>query len=284
MNLNLQNDGFERVSCVNAPDYLSNRISTGDSNLDAIFGGGLLPGSTCIIHANAGAGKTSFCLDICERLTRLGKRVKYASGEESKAQLSITGKRLGANNVNIGNVTDIDELTQLTYINDLIVIDSFQTLTCKDKKITKSKIVDYCIRTLIAAVKQNGCILIFILQENGKGEIRGGPSLSFFLDVQMEILRDDEEDPNKRIFAVIKNRFGVTGLFHADLTSTGYVYRGKYDVPKIIATQKKFKGNKKVVDYAISLGMLVAREAIARTVFKKKGGWMPILKSIFKNG
>lgn len=261
MNLNLKHDGFERAGRINVPEHLSQRLVTGDANLDAIFGGGIQAGSCIIVHAGAGVGKTSFCLDLCQKLDRVGYDVKYSSGEESKTQLSATANRIKSSNVQLGNITDVDELAELTETNDLLVIDSFQTLTSTNKKITKFKMIDYALDKLISRAKKNGCALLFIFQENGGGKMSGGPKMAFALDTHINIEKDGKIESG-RLFFVIKNRCGETGVFGANLFNDGYHYTG---LKQHIKMEKK--SNNVLADIGIEIGALILENAVKGTKY-----------------
>lgn len=61
----------------------SDRISTGISELDRVLGGGIVRGSLVLIGGDPGIGKSTILLEVCDHLSRDGKKVLYISGEES---------------------------------------------------------------------------------------------------------------------------------------------------------------------------------------------------------
>jgi DNA repair protein RadA/Sms len=59
------------------------RWPTGLPELDFVLGGGIVPGSMTLIGGEPGIGKSTLLLQVAARLEAGGRRVLYASGEES---------------------------------------------------------------------------------------------------------------------------------------------------------------------------------------------------------
>lgn len=249
MNLNLQQTTFQRISSVEIPDIFFNRLKTQDENFDKIFGDGLLPGSSITLTSVAGCGKSSFCYQLCERLCKQGYKAGYASGEESREQIAFTCKRLGVEDVVVANLTDIDELSKALDDYDLLVIDSFQALTCKHDATVREQ-ERYAVDKLVARAKLTKCAIIFIVHITKTGQMKGSTLLPHAVDVNMRLDRDDEsEDPTARIISVEKNRWGPTGEHFCNLTRSGFTFSGK------VAEEKPKKIDKKqmVMNRALQL-------------------------------
>jgi DNA repair protein RadA/Sms len=189
MYLNLEQTPFTKISDIVIPDIFFNRLLTGNDYIDAIFGSGILPGSTITLKALPGVGKSVFALTLSELLTNIGYNVAYSSGEEDIRQLAYTSKRLGVQNLEIGTITDVDELLDIMPNKDFMVIDSFQTLTTV-KELNSRERVKYFIDNLVKQAKVHECALMFIVQETTSGEIRGGTTLPYAVDVNMKISKD----------------------------------------------------------------------------------------------
>ena len=78
-------------------DYSSSfeRISTGNSVLDAMMAGGFFKGSSTLVAGSTGTGKTSVGLQFIVDGLRKGETCLYAGFEESKAQLLRNAKGYG---------------------------------------------------------------------------------------------------------------------------------------------------------------------------------------------
>lgn len=70
------------------------RIETRNPEFDRVLGGGLVPGSLVLLGGEPGAGKSTLLLQIAHSLQRGGRRVLYASGEESMQQIRLRAERL----------------------------------------------------------------------------------------------------------------------------------------------------------------------------------------------
>lgn len=66
-----------------------NRISLGCSEIDRLLGGGIEVGSITLLYGEAGAGKTSICLQIARNMTSIGNKVAYIDTE------GLSSDRLG---------------------------------------------------------------------------------------------------------------------------------------------------------------------------------------------
>lgn len=72
------------------PEYI--RSSTGIGELDRVLGGGIVDGSVVLLAGEPGIGKSTLLMQICSKIP---SKILYVSGEESRGQLKMRGKRLG---------------------------------------------------------------------------------------------------------------------------------------------------------------------------------------------
>lgn len=239
MNLALDNIPFTKISDIEIPEIFFNRLKTPVDEINSIFGSGILRGSTITLKALPGIGKSTFALTISEMLTNLNYNVAYSSGEEDIRQLAYNCQRLGINNLEIGTITDVDELLAIMPNKDFMVIDSFQTLTTP-KQLNSRERPKYFIDNLVKQAKVHECALMFIVQETSSGEIRGGTTLPYAVDVNMQIIKNPE-DKDSRILDVYKNRFGSTMMHMAKFGQSGYEFLGEYIQPEPVKNGKSSK-------------------------------------------
>lgn len=237
MNLGHDETTFEAIGKVKIPDSFFNRFKTDIDELDAIFGDGVLPGSTMTIVARPGVGKTTLCLTLAELLTNQGRNVGYTSGEEDKAQIAYNAKRLRIENVKVANMTDVDELIKCLDTMDVIIIDSFQCVQVKEK-MSKTRRTEYVIDNLVKKAKAKECTLIFIVQINSDGTLKGGTTLPHAVDVNITM----SKLPDFCILIdVEKNRFGATLQHTARMLEDGMVFEGLYDPDEATAVSNAVK-------------------------------------------
>jgi predicted ATP-dependent serine protease len=237
MLLNHEHVEFTRIGDVSIPNSYFNRIKTGDDELDSIFGDGILPGSTMTLIAKPGTGKSVFSLILSEKLTTKGYKVGYTSGEEDIRQIAYNAKRLNVKNLKIATITNVDEIVQHMKNMDFLVIDSFQCLTT-DNDLNSRQKVQYFVNTLIKKAKVYDCALLFIVQMTTSGELKGGTTLPYAVDVNLKIDKDEELGKDYRIINVYKNRFGPTAQYKAIMESSGYTFLGAYEPEEKVKTSK----------------------------------------------
>ena len=105
------------------------RISTNDSELDRVLGGGLVPGSVTLLGGEPGIGKSTLLLQIS---LQIGGKVLYVSGEESQKQIKLRAERIDSKNENCYVLSETQ--TQKVFkqiellVPNIVIIDSIQTL------------------------------------------------------------------------------------------------------------------------------------------------------------
>lgn len=236
MLLNHEHVSFTRIGDVSIPDSYFNRLKTGTVELDNIFGDGILPGSTMTLIADPGTGKSVFSLILAEQLTLQGYKVGYTSGEEDIRQIAYNAKRLNVTNLKIATITNVEELVKHMSNMDLLVIDSFQCLTTSNEFNSRQQ-VQYFVNSLVKQAKIHNCALLFIVQMTTSGDLKGGTTLPYAVDVNIRIEKDEDLGKDYRIINVYKNRFGQTAKYEALMESSGYTFLGIHE-PKEKSTSK----------------------------------------------
>lgn len=101
----------ERIADVKI-DTVSRRIDTGIPDLNNVLGGGLMTGGVTLIAGQPGIGKSTILMQIASFIAK-GKKVLYASGEESASQVKLRAERLGASasdNLYLTSTTSADDV------------------------------------------------------------------------------------------------------------------------------------------------------------------------------
>ncbi|HEY8343877.1 MAG TPA: ATPase domain-containing protein, partial [Bacillota bacterium] len=78
-----------------------NRVQTGETDLDRILGGGVVPGSLILLGGEPGIGKSTLLLQTAAGLAENYGKVIYVSAEESASQVGIRAERLGLLNASL---------------------------------------------------------------------------------------------------------------------------------------------------------------------------------------
>lgn len=204
------------------------RFSSGDSELDLVLGGGIVPGSLVLIGGSPGIGKSTLLLKIGGNLAYKEKMILYVSGEESGGQIKMRANRLGANHKNLFLLSEIrleavmGEATQKSF--DLIIIDSIQTLYSETVPSAPGSVTQ--VRTItfdLMRFAKERQIPVFIIGHITKdGSIAGPRVLEHMVDTVLYFEGDASKEI--RMLRAFKNRFGSTsevGIF--EMTQEGLV-------------------------------------------------------------
>lgn len=256
--LSTQNSSAKAITEIDIEQI--SRISTNDSELDLVLGGGLVKGSLVLIGGSPGIGKSTLLLKIGANLASSGEDVLYVSGEESSSQIKIRANRLNANHEKLFLLTEINLDSILAEISKrdykTIIIDSIQTLY--SDKITSAPGSISQVREItfeLMRLAKNKGISIFIIGHITKdGSIAGPRILEHMVDVVLYFEGDSSKE--LRILRGFKNRFGSTsevGIF--EMNETGLVSAKN-------ANSKFFTRGKAVSGSAITVTMEGSRALV----------------------
>lgn len=216
MKLNYTSTEFVAVKDIVIPDIYNRRLKTGVELIDDMFGDGILPGSVITVSSRAGMGKTTFVLQMLNRLTQFGHRIGYCSSEESIYQVAFACRRLGINDVGICNESNLNVILNSMENMNVLVVDSFQSIEKGD--LDDKDVIEMMIRK----AKQTECVLVLICHLTKGGEMRGTNLLTYAVDVNMFIDTVKDAPPGTRHVYFSKNRFGPGADFDIVLEKTGF--------------------------------------------------------------
>ncbi|MGN1044238.1 MAG: DNA repair protein RadA [Acutalibacteraceae bacterium] len=200
------------------------RYCTGFSELDRVFGGGIVKGSLTLLGGTPGIGKSTLLLQICNNLDKKLK-ILYVSGEESKRQIKMRASRLGVCNENlfIMTETNINLISaEIEYTRpDLVIIDSVQTMSNPDSSTFPGSVsqVKECTNVFLKLSKSLDITVLLIGHVNKDGAIAGPKVLEHMVDAVLYFEGDSQTA--YRILRAVKNRHGSTneiGVFRMDDT------------------------------------------------------------------
>ena len=197
----------------------SDRIVSGINEFDRVVGGGLVTDSITILAAPPGAGKSTLCLMICDKMIGLGKKVLYASGEESSSQIKNRAIRLKLKNID--DLWILDDSNMDIVLNeidekdiDFLVLDSIQTYYLNgylpSRPGNPTQVLE-CADALRQVCKRGDKPIssIIIGQMTKEDELAGNRALEHLVDTYLRL--DGDSDESLRILQSMKNRFGNTG-------------------------------------------------------------------------
>ena len=200
------------------------RIDTGNGELNRVLGGGIVPGSMVLIGGEPGIGKSTLILQVA--LGMKGKKILYASGEESATQLKLRAERIGdmQSECYIYSDTILENIFEQvkTIEPDLLIIDSIQTISTTTIEQSSGSLtqVRECSAALLKYAKESNTPVIVIGHITKEGSIAGPKILEHIVDTVLQF--EGDRNYMYRILRAHKNRFGSTDeIAIYEMQSTG---------------------------------------------------------------
>jgi DNA repair protein RadA/Sms len=190
------------------------RLQTSSAEVNRVLGGGVVPGSLCLIAGDPGIGKSTLMLRIAADVAKGGGRVLYVSGEESSAQVKLRAERLeiAGDGLMLLHTTSLDAvMAELERDGPaLCVVDSIQTVYDESLSSAAGSVgqIRECARVLMGWAKAQGVPMVLTGHVTKGGDIAGPRVLEHMVDVVLYM----EGDPisSWRLLRAVKNRFGST--------------------------------------------------------------------------
>ena len=204
------------------------RWTLGIPELDFVFGGGLVPGSMALIGGEPGIGKSTLLLQAAARMVEGGRRVLYASGEESAEQIRLRADRLiePAGGVLVLGETHLETVLEVTreVRADLLILDSIQTVFTETLESAPGSVgqVRESAARLMRFAKDTGVAVIVVGHVTKGGTLAGPKTLEHIVDTVLYF--EGETSLNYRLLRATKNRFGsVDELGVFSMTERGLI-------------------------------------------------------------
>lgn len=185
------------------------RVTTVDSELNRVLGGGIVPGSLVLIGGEPGIGKSTLLLQLA---VNSHLRVLYVSGEESENQIKHRADRIGIKNDNCFIFTETSTSKIFHEIKkiepQIVIIDSIQTMHSISIDSLPGGIsqIRECTGEFQRFAKETNTPVFLIGHITKEGQIAGPKILEHIVDTVLQF----EGDRNHvyRILRTTKNRFG----------------------------------------------------------------------------
>jgi DNA repair protein RadA/Sms len=201
------------------------RRSFGLSELDRVFGGGLVSGSVTLLGGEPGIGKSTLLLQVAAALSSQ-QRTLYASGEESVAQISLRARRLELSAPQLALVSQhsLDAILGLATSRkpELLIVDSIQTMQLGSSEASAGSPAQLreCAAALVRYAKTQACAVILVGHVTKDGSIAGPKMLEHLVDTVLYF--ESDAGSRYRMLRATKNRFGpVNELGFFAMSETG---------------------------------------------------------------
>jgi DNA repair protein RadA/Sms len=198
------------------------RLASGLSEIDDVFGGGIVAGSVNLIAGQPGIGKSTLLLQLAYAVAAR-QPVLYVSGEESEHQVGMRAKRLGATRKELELVTSTsaDDIAATIAAGKykLVVVDSIQSVTCSaiDSAAGNISQITNSTQLLTLAAKRSDTAVILVGHVTKEGSIAGPKVLEHAVDVVLQL--EGDRYGGFKLLRAVKNRFGSTneaGIFEME--------------------------------------------------------------------
>lgn len=204
----------QRLSESSAESEEVSRIKTEIEDLDAVLGGGFLPGGVVLVAGQPGIGKSTLLTQIAATVGRLNS-VLYVSGEESTQQIKLRAERLGAKDsqdLQLASSNSAEDIAASIRDGDyrLVIVDSIQTLSLAEISSAPGSVsqITNSSNVIIRAAKAANVAVILVGHVTKEGSIAGPKVLEHLVDVVLNF--EGDRYGGFRVVRAQKNRYGST--------------------------------------------------------------------------
>lgn len=191
---------------------VTDRISTPDSEINRVLGGGIVEGSVILLGGEPGIGKSTLLLQLALQLNKL--KILYVSGEESEQQIKLRARRIPHSNENlyIAAETQLERIFEFykDIQPELLVVDSIQTIYTDALESAPGSVsqVRESAAKLIRFAKDRNVPVFLVGHITKEGMLAGPKVLEHMVDTVLTF--EGDRHNNYRIVRTSKNRFGST--------------------------------------------------------------------------
>ncbi len=210
------------VAAEHSASYVDTPVSTGCLPLDALLGGGLVPGTATLLSGPAGVGKTTTTIQAMVAALERGDRAAYFLFDE---RLPTLLKRSAALGMDLGrfiesgtlDIRSIDpaEMSPGEFTNavreavedhaaSVVVIDSLNAYL---QSMPSEKYLVLQMHELLSYLGAKGVVTLLILGQHGvMGDIRSDIDLSYLADTVLQLRYFEASGEVRQAISVIKTR------------------------------------------------------------------------------
>lgn len=210
------------VAAEHGAAFAADPFSTGSAELDALLGGGLVPGTATLLSGPAGVGKTTTVVQCMIAALRRGESAAYFLFDERLPTLLTRSAALGmdlrpfieSGKLDVRRI-DPAELSPGEFsglVRDaveergarVVVVDSLNAYL---QAMPEEQYLVLQMHELLSYLAQHGAVSLLILGQHGVlGDIRSDVDLSYLADTVMQLRFFEAEGEVRQAMSVIKTR------------------------------------------------------------------------------
>ena len=209
------------------PEQNEPRFSSGNTELDRVLGGGIVPGSAVLLGGDPGIGKSTLLLQVAGSLSRR-MRILYVSGEESARQIKMRAVRIGVlqDRLSVLAENDVEHIVEVCGQTrpEVLIIDSVQTMVSAESASPPGSVsqVRQSAGAIVRFAKESGTAVFLVGHVTKEGSLAGPRILEHMVDAVLYFEGDRQHE--YRLLRAVKNRFGsVNELGVFEMRSEGMV-------------------------------------------------------------
>ena len=190
-------------------------------DLNSIIGQPIFPGSITIVSGESGTGKTTFLLQALNEHA-FYRKVGYVSGEQNIGFLNQICERCNVIDVDVGNITDVDEICELMSDYKMLVVDSFPCLQYSvDKygKMSKLAAEQFILNKLAQSAQKTKCALFIILHSTKASQYKGS---TFFKHTVDNMITLKKQSNGYVAIDLEKSRAAKPSTIYVKMCETGF--------------------------------------------------------------
>lgn len=206
-------------------EYEQALLESGVTNLDAIFGGGLDRGTSCLFLGPAGAGKSTLALQFAIAAAERGENVQLYLFEENMRTLMLRAKSLGmplAKHVKAGRIeiqqVDPAELAPGQFIQlvqsavetrkpSIIMIDSLNGYL---QAMPGVKFLIIQLHELLSFLSHHGIVTLMTVAQHGLfGQMSSPVDLTYLADTVVLLRYFEQSGRIRKAVSIVKKRIGA---------------------------------------------------------------------------
>ena len=208
----VESEGGEIIPLSKVECGINKYLQIGIGELDRVLGGGIVPRSVTLVAGDPGIGKTTLLMQALDRLSAVGVKTVYVSGEESAEQLRLRADRLGVRGdsflIMIENQLELITEALDRVRPDVVVVDSVQSLYRHEVQSHPGSVsqVREAASQIIQWVKSSSSACFIVGHITKEGNIAGPKMLEHMVDTVVYF--EGERHHPYRLLRAVKNRFG----------------------------------------------------------------------------